>query len=46
MRITFLILMLLGLGWNVFLIQRDSQLFKAYDVCTRTPQSADCPYKK
>lgn len=33
-------------GWNVFLIQRDSKLFKAYDACTQFTYHPDCPYKK
>lgn len=23
-------------GWNLFLIQRDTKLFKAYDACTQS----------
>lgn len=34
------------LGWNAFLIQRDQQLFKAYDACTQFTHHPDCPYKK
>jgi len=36
------------IGWNVFLIQRDQKLFKAYDkVCAELPQPhPDCRYQK
>lgn len=41
---------IIGLGaiimWNVAIIQRDKQLFKAYDVCTQFTYHPDCPYKK
>jgi hypothetical protein len=33
-------------GWNIFLIQRDQKLFKAYDACTQFTYHPDCPYKK
>jgi hypothetical protein len=29
------------LGWNAFLIQRDTKLFKAYDACAPT----NCSYQ-
>lgn len=37
---------LLGVLWNVFLIQRDQKMFKAYDACTQFTHHPDCPYKK
>lgn len=41
---------IIGLGivilWNVLIIQRDKQLFKAYDACTQFSHHPDCPYKK
>jgi hypothetical protein len=32
-------------GWNVFLIQRDAKLFKAYDACSHSIDYSNCPYK-
>jgi len=32
------------LGWNVFLIQRDRELFKAYNACAHYTHHPDCPY--
>lgn len=32
--------------WNVFLIQRDQNLFEAYDACVQFAQHPNCPYKK
>ena len=32
--------------WNGFLIQRDSELFKAYDACVQFTYHPDCPYTK
>jgi len=32
--------------WNGFLIQRDSKLLKAYEVCTQFTFHPDCPYHK
>ena len=50
--IAFILLILTMLGWNVFLIQRDKELFKAYDqrqqeiACSQLPQPhPDCPAK-
>jgi hypothetical protein len=37
---------ILMLGWNIFLIQRDQKLFKAYDACTQSTQHPNCPYQK
>jgi len=33
-------------GWNVFLIQRDAEMFKAYDACAHYTNHPDCPYNK
>jgi hypothetical protein len=33
-------------GWNIFLVQRDQKLFRAYDACTQFTYHPDCPYKK
>ena len=48
MKLRYLILGGIGfiVGWNVFLIQRDQQLFKAYDACTQYTSHPDCPYKQ
>ena len=35
---------ILGALWNVFLIQRDQKMFKAYDACTQFTHHPDCPY--
>jgi DhnA family fructose-bisphosphate aldolase class Ia len=34
----YLILGAIGfiIGWNIFLIQRDQKMFKAYDACAHT----------
>jgi hypothetical protein len=48
MKLRYLVLGGIGciIGLNVFLIQRDAELFKAYDACTQSTQHPDCPYKK
>lgn len=46
--ITFSLLIVAMGAWQVFLIQRDKQLFEAYDkVCAELPQShPNCRYAK
>ncbi len=40
---TFIII----IGWNIVLIQRDKQLFKAYDEqCLQQPNQPQCRYSK
>jgi len=34
------------LGWNVFLIHRDSEMFRAYDACASYTFHPDCPHHK
>jgi hypothetical protein len=35
------------LGYNAFLIKRDTQLFKAYDtICQEQPHHPNCKYSK
>lgn len=34
------------IGYNVLLIQRDRQLYKAYEACSQFTHHPDCPYKK
>lgn len=49
MKITYIFLALIGiLMYNGMLIQRDQQLFKAYDsACAQLPQPhPDCRYSK
>jgi len=52
-QVTYIFLAFIAiLGWNAFLIQRDKELFKAYDqrqqeiACSQLPQPhPDCPAK-
>jgi len=48
MKLRYLVLGVIGcmIGWNVFLIQRDQQLFATYDTCAKFTQHPDCPNKK
>ena len=43
MRVSIYFLVIAMLGWNVFLAQRDRQLFKAYDACMQYTFHPDCP---
>jgi len=46
MKLRYLILGGIGfmIGWNVFLIHRDAELFKAYNACAHYAHHPDCPY--
>jgi hypothetical protein len=45
MKLSYIVVSLIAiLGWNVFLIQRDSNLFKAYNACAHYTNHPDCPY--
>ena len=48
MKLRYLILTGIGLmvSWNMFLIHRDAELFKAYDACAHYTNHPDCPYKQ
>lgn len=47
MKTSYILLAITGiLVYNVFLIQRDTQLFNAYDACTQFTHHPDCPYQK
>jgi hypothetical protein len=48
MKLRYLILGGIGfiVGWNIFIIQRDNELFKAYDACAHYTNHPDCPYKQ
>lgn len=48
MKLTYFVLGAIGfmIGWNVFLIQRDARLIKAYDACAQSTGHPDCPYSK
>lgn len=38
----FVLMFAVMLGWNVFLIDRDAKLFKAYDTCKQFTHHPDC----
>jgi hypothetical protein len=46
MKLRYLVLSAIGvmIGWNVFLIHRDAEMFKAYDACAHYTNHPDCPY--
>ena len=46
MKLRYLVLsgIVIMIGWNVFLIQRDRELFKAYNACAHYTHHPDCPY--
>lgn len=48
MKLRYFVVSAVGfiIGWNIFLIQRDTKLFNAYDACTQFTHHPDCPYKK
>jgi putative flippase GtrA len=48
MKLRYLIVGGIGfiVGWNIFIIQRDNELFKAYDACAHYTNHPDCPYKQ
>ena len=48
MKLRYIILTGIGImvGWNAFLIHRDSELFKAYNACAHYTSHPDCPYNK
>ena len=48
MKLRYLILGGIGfiVGWNIFIIQRDNELFKAHDACAHYTFHPDCPHKR